>query len=259
MFRALYTAASGMDAQQRNIDVTANNIANVNTTGFKASRAEFQELLYQQVRAAGDPASGGAPTGVEVGLGVRTAATQKNFAQGTLESTENPLDIAIEGPGFFQVRRESGEVAYTRAGAFQVDALGRMVNQDGLELSPGLNIPPDATAVSIGRDGRVAVTLPEGAGEIEVGQIELHRFTNPAGLRSLGRNLFESTDASGQAQSGIPGEEGMGGLSQGFLEGSNVKVVEEMIDMIVSQRAYEINSKVIRTADEMMQAAGNLR
>lgn len=259
MFRALYTAASGMDAQQRNIDVTANNIANVNTTGFKASRAEFQELLYQQVRAAGDPAQGGAPTSVEVGLGVRTAATAKNFAQGTLEATENPLDVAIEGPGFFQVRTESGEVAYTRSGAFQVDALGRVVTQDGLELSPGLTIPPDATAISIARDGRVAVTLPDGGGEIEVGQIELYQFTNPAGLRSMGRNLFEMTDASGQAMSGIPGEEGMGGLSQGFLEGSNVKVVEEMIDMIVSQRAYEINSKVIRTADEMMQAAGNLR
>lgn len=259
MFRALYTAASGMDAQQRNIDVTANNIANVNTTGFKASRAEFQELLYQQVQSAGDPAQGGAPTGIEVGLGVRTASTAKSFAQGTLESTENPLDVAIEGAGFFQVRRQDGEEAYTRAGTFRVDAFGRMVTQDGDELSPGLTLPPDAQSIAISRDGRVSVTMPDGGGEMEVGQIELHAFPNPAGLRSLGRNLFAETSASGQSQSSIPGENGVGELSQGFLEGSNVKVVEEMIDMIVSQRAYEINSKVIRTADEMMRAAGQLR
>ncbi|MFT4703284.1 MAG: flagellar basal-body rod protein FlgG [Bradymonadia bacterium] len=259
MFRALYTAASGMDAQQRNIDVTANNIANVNTTGFKASRAEFQELLYQQVRAPGAPQDGGAPVGIEIGLGVRTAATNKSFEQGTLESTENPLDLAIEGSGFFQVRRESGEEAYTRAGVFQVNAYGRVVNQDGHELSPGITVPPDTTAINISRDGRVAAMLPDGGGEVELGRIELHQFTNPAGLQSLGRNLFSQTAASGDAMPSTPGENGVGELSQGFLEGSNVKVVEEMIDMIVSQRAYEINSKVIQTADEMMRSATNLR
>jgi flagellar basal-body rod protein FlgG len=259
MIRSLQTAATGMDAQQRKIDTTANNIANVNTTGFKASRAEFQELLYQQVRSAGDPNNGGAPTGVEVGLGVKTAATQKNFSQGNLEATENPLDLAIEGSGFFQVRQQSGELGYSRAGNLKVDAQGKLVNADGLELTPSITIPTDATSITVERDGRVLVTLPGDATQIEVGQLELANFPNPAGLRSLGRGLFGETAASGQARTGNPGAEGLGALSQGFLEGSNVQIVNEMVSMIVSQRAYEINSKVIRTADEMLRSATNLR
>jgi flagellar basal-body rod protein FlgG len=242
-----------MDAQQRTIDTLANNIANVNTTGFRASRAEFQELLFQQVGSAGGP------SGVEVGLGVRTASTQRSFAQGNLEVTENPLDLAIEGNGFFQVLRQNGETAYTRNGAFSVDGEGRLVTQDGLEVYPPINIPPDASEIRVGRDGRVMVVLPDDAQEIEAGTLELASFANPAGLRSLGMNLFSETEASGVAQTGMPGENGLGTVGQGFLEGSNVNVVEEMVNMIVSQRAYEINSKVIRTADEMLQSAVNIR
>lgn len=259
MIRSLQTAATGMDAQQRKIDTTANNIANVNTTGFKSSRAEFQELLYQQVRSSGNPNDGGAPTNVEVGLGVKTAATQKSFAQGNLEATENPLDLAIEGQGFFQIRLRNGEEGFTRAGNLKVDAQGRLVNADGLELVPSITVPPDATGISISRDGRVSVTTPGDGSSIEVGQLQLANFPNPAGLKSLGRGLFSATDASGPANTGTPGDQGLGELSQGFLEGSNVQIVQEMVSMIVSQRSYEINSKVIRTADEMLRTATNLR
>ncbi len=259
MMRSLQTAATGMDAQQRKIDTTANNIANVNTTGFKTSRAEFQELLYQQVRASGNPANGGYPTSVEVGLGVKTAATQKSFSQGNLEATENPLDLAIEGQGFLQVMQPNGEPAFTRAGNPKVDAQGRLVNADGLEVNPSINIPQGPPSTSIARDGRIAVTLPGASTTVEVGQLELSNFPNPAGLKSMGRGLFAPTDASGQPINGVPGQDGLGELSQGFLEGSNVQIVEEMVSMIVSQRAYEINSKVIRTADEMLRAATNLR
>ena len=260
MIRSLQTAATGMDAQQRKIDTTANNIANVNTTGYKASRAEFQELLYQRVRGAGDAERGGAPTPVEVGLGVKTAATSKSFSQGALEATENPLDVAIEGAGFLQVRRPGGaDLAYTRAGNLKVDATGRLVNADGLEVEPPIAIPTDATAVQIDRDGRVSVTLPDDSTPIEVGQLELANFANPAGLESLGRGLFGETSGSGRARTGTPGQDGFGALSQGFLEGSNVEIVNEMVSMIVSQRAYEINSKVIRTADEMLKNVTNLR
>jgi len=255
MLKALKTAATGMDAQQRKLDVTANNLANVNTTGFKRSRAEFQEMLYTQERAPGQ----GNPTGIETGSGVRTSATQKSFAQGTLEATQNPLDLAIEGDGFFTLTQDSGQPVYSRAGAFKVDNSGQVVNSDGLLLNPGISIPPDATAVSIARDGTVRVVLDGETSEIEVGRIELTRFQNPAGLRALGRGLFEATEASGAAQEGLAGEEGRGMISQGYLEGSNVQVTEEMIEMIVSQRAYEVNSKVIRTADEMLRAATNIR
>ncbi len=259
MIKSLRTAASGMEAQQRRLDVTANNIANVNTTGFKASRAEFQELLYTQERAAGNPDDNQNPTGIEVGSGVRTAATQKNFSQGTLEATSNPLDLAIEGQGFFEVLGDSGNPVYTRAGAFKVNANGQLVNADGHPLNPPIHVPEDVTSITITRDGTVSAQIADDPAEIELGQIELTTFANPAGLRSLGRNLFEATEASGQAQIGRPGEQGMGSLTQGYLEGSNVEVTEEMISMIVSQRAYEVNSKVIRTADEMLRAATNIR
>ncbi len=256
MLRALHTAATGMDAQQRKIDTTANNIANVNTTGFKKSRAEFQELLSQQIRPAGQ---GQGPAGVDVGLGVKTAATTRSFSQGALESTENPLDVAIEGSGFFPVQNEQGEMLYTRAGNFKVNQDGELVTADGMSLVPNIVVPQDATSISIERNGTVSVMLPGDTEPVEVGQLEVASFTNPAGMRSLGRNLFAATQASGQAQLSRPGEQGTGELSQGFLEGSNVQIVTEMIDMIVSQRAYEINSKVIRTADEMLRSVTNLK
>ena len=255
MLKALKTAATGMDAQQRKLDITANNLANVNTTGFKKSRAEFQEMLYTQQRAAGK----GNPTGVEIGSGVANGATQKSFVQGTLEATENPLDVAIEGDGFFRVTKENGDAAFTRAGAFKVDAAGSLVTADGHMVDPGITIPSEATAINITRDGTINVVLDGETSEIEVGRLELTRFQNPAGLRSMGRGLFEPTEASGLPTTGTPGEDGLGAISQGFLEGSNVQVTEEMISMIVSQRAYEVNSKVIRTADEMLRAATNVR
>lgn len=256
MLRALHTAATGMEAQQRKIDTTANNIANVNTTGFKSSRAEFQELLTQQIRPAGQ---GGGPVGVDVGLGVKTAATSRSFTQGALEATENPLDVAIEGAGFFQVQSPQGDELFSRAGNFKVNGEGELVTADGMQLVPSIVIPQDATGVSIERDGIVSVTLPGDTQPVEVGRLELATFTNPAGMKSLGRNLFAQTQASGQPQLAVPGEQGTGELSQGFLEGSNVEIVTEMIDMIVSQRAYEINSKVIQTADEMLRSVTNLR
>ena len=256
MIRSLQTAATGMDAQQRKIDTTANNIANVNTTGFKSSRAEFQELLTQQIRPAGQ---GQGPVGVDVGLGVKTAATTKSFSQGALEATENPLDVAIEGSGFFQVQNPQGELLYTRAGNFKVNQDGELVTAEGMRLVPNVVVPQDATSISIERNGTISVMLPGDTQPVELGQLELATFTNPAGMKSLGRSLFAPTQASGDAMITRPGEQGSGELSQGFLEGSNVEIVTEMIDMIVSQRAYEINSKVIRTADEMLRSVTNLR
>ena len=258
MMRALKTAATGMEAQQRKIDTTANNIANANTTGFKGSRAEFQELMYQQLRAP-QGQQGGQPVGVEVGLGVKTAATSRDFAQGTLTQTENPLDLAIEGRGFFRVLTPQGQEVYTRTGTFKLDAQGQLVTTDGLPLVPNITIPLDATQVSIQRDGRVSVLMPNAELPVEVGQIDLVGFSNPAGLTALGRGLFVQTASSGQPQIALPGQQGLGELGQGFLEGSNVQIVEEMIAMIVAQRSYEINSKVIRTADEMLRAVTTLR
>lgn len=255
MLKALKNAASGMEAQQRKLDVISNNIANVNTTGYKSSRAEFAELLYTQERAAGQDN----PTGIETGSGVKTAATQKNFTQGTLEATGNPLDVAIEGRGFFRVVQQDGSVAFTRAGAFKVDNEGRIVNAEGLQLDPGIEIPAEAVSVTVSRDGRVMAVLDGETEETEIGQFEITSFQNPPGLRALGRNLFAATEAAGLPQTGAPGEDGLGSLTQGYLEGSNVQVTDEMVDMIVSQRAYEVNSKVIRTADEMLRTATNIR
>lgn len=261
MYKALKTAASGMRAQQRRLDVTANNIANVNTTGYKSSRAEFQELLYEQERAGGNPNQQGnaPPLGVEIGAGVKTAATQRDFTQGTLQQTGNDLDLGIEGGGFFPVRAADGSPAFTRAGAFKVDATGQLVTIDGLSLDPPIQIPEGATNVSITRDGRVSVMVGDQEEPFELGTLELATFTNPAGLRAMGRGLFAATQASGPALRALPGQDGVGEIAQGFLESSNVEVTEEMIDMIVSQRAYEVNSKVIRTADEMLRSATNIR
>jgi flagellar basal-body rod protein FlgG len=261
MIRSLWTAASGMQAQTSNIDVISNNLANVNTSGFKRSRADFQDLLYDTLRPAGTSSGGGSqvPTGIQIGHGTRTVSTQKIFMQGDFQKTQNELDLAIEGHGFFQIVQANGEPAYSRAGNFKIDSEGRMVSPDGLLLEPEITIPLDATAVSIGSDGTISVLQAGQAAPSEIGTIELARFVNPAGLQSIGRNLFVPTGASGDATTGQPGEDGFGTLAQGFLEMSNVSVVDEMVNMITAQRAYEINSKAIQAADDMLQTANNLK
>ena len=259
MIRALFTAGTGMQAQQLNLDTIANNLANVNTSGFKRTRVDFQDLLYQTMRPAGTRSgSVEVPTGVQVGHGTRPVATQKIFAQGNFLQTENPLDLVIEGDGFFQVARPDGSLAYTRAGSFKRDSQGQIVNSDGLVLQPAVTIPPDAGNVSISSDGAISVTTATGAAPQQLGQIELARFVNPAGLNAVGRNLFLPTAASGTATTGQASQQGMGSISQGFLESSNVSVVEEMVGMIAAQRAFEVNSKAIKTADEMLQIANGV-
>ena len=261
MIRALYTAATGMAAQQTNMDVTANNLANVNTTGFKKSRADFQDLLYQTLRVAGSTQAQGVtlPTGVQVGLGTRLAAVQKIFTQGDLQQTGNDLDMVIEGDGFFQVAMPSGETAYTRDGSFKRDGNGRIVTSDGYALNPEISLPADLTRISIGKDGTVAVTTAGQAEPQNLGQIELVKFLNPGGLDNVGGNLFKKSLASGEPVPGTPGADGIGTIGSGFVEMSNVKVIEEMVNLIVAQRAYEVNSKSIQTADEMLSIANNLR
>ena len=254
MLRALNAAATGMAAQQLNIDVIANNMANVNTTGFKKSRAEFQDLLYQTIRAPGGQSGNGAalPSGIQVGLGVRTVATQAIHVQGAMKQSGNSLDLAIEGNGFFQVMRPNGDIAYTRAGNLKTDADGRLVTNDGFAIEPAITIPPDATSVNISATGLVSVVQPGSQNAVEVGQMQLANFANPGGLLEMGRSMYQSTSASGQAIVMNPGEGGVGTIAQGFIEGSNVEVVNEMIDLIASQRAYEVNQRVIQAADEML-------
>ncbi|MDD2432024.1 MAG: flagellar basal-body rod protein FlgG [Firmicutes bacterium] len=261
MMRSLWTAGSGMMAQQLNIDNIANNLANVNTTGYKKSRIDFQDLLYQTTRSAGTPVIQGAqvPTGIQIGHGVRPVSTQKIFTQGEFKPTDGPLDINIEGDGFFQVLMPDGSVAYTRDGAFKRDGEGRVVNSDGFPLAPELIIPDDATDISISTDGNISIRVKGNDIPQSIGQIELVKFVNAAGLKSVGRNLYKATAASGEAILGIPGLDGFGTLAHGYLEMSNVQVVEEMVSMIVAQRAYEVNSKAIQAADEMLQTANNLR
>lgn len=261
MLRSLSTAATGMDAQQTRLDVTANNIANVSTPGFKKSRAEFQDLMYQTIKEPG-AATGSAtrsPTGLQVGMGVRTVGTQRMHSEGDLQQTGNPLDLAIEGNGFFPVTLPSGELGYTRAGALKLDSEGKVVTADGYSLGTQISIPANAQSVAVAADGTVSATVPGNATPVEVGKIQLTTFANPAGLSSMGRNLFKETAASGAPVTGAPGENGIGTLSQGTLEISNVKVVEEMIDLIAGQRAYDVNSRVIKAADEMLQQTANLR
>jgi flagellar basal-body rod protein FlgG len=250
-----------MVGQQFNIDTIANNLANVNTAGFKKSRVDFQDLLYQTVRYAGTPVTAGAqiPTGIELGHGVRPVATQKVFIQVGFRQTDNPLDLAIEGDGFFQILMPDGTIAYTRDGSFKRDGEGRLSTSDGFSLEPEIIIPENAVSVNIGTDGTVSV-LNAGANEqTSVGQIRLARFVNPAGLQSQGRNLLARTAASGDPIEGTPGLDGLGAMAQGYLEMSNVQVVEEMVNMIVAQRAYETNSKAIQASDDMLQTANNLR
>jgi len=255
MLRALNTAATGMAAQQLHIDVVANNVANVNTSGFRRSRAEFQDLLYQTMRPPGGQTAGGAqlPTGLQIGQGTRAVATSTIFEQGTMQQSGNPLDLAIEGKGFFQVQRPDGTLGYTRAGNLKSDAEGRLVTVDGFPIEPSIQIPIDATGITVAPDGTVSVTQPGSAQSVEVGQLQLATFANPAGLLQTGRSLFTETSASGAAIVAQPGQEGIGTLAQGFIEGSNVEVVTEMMDLIASQRAYEINQRVIQAADEMLR------
>ncbi|MBZ5495447.1 MAG: flagellar basal-body rod protein FlgG [Acidobacteriia bacterium] len=260
MLRALYTAASGMEAQQLNIDTIAHNLANVNTGGFKQRRTQFQDLLYQDVRNAGtsNTASTEIPVGLQIGLGTKPVATEMIFTQGDFSSTNNPLDLVIEGQGFFQVRLPNGQLAYTRNGNFHMNREGSLVTSDGDLLDPQITIPQDQVGIMIGADGTVSVVQAGQTQPQQVGKIEIALFQNPAGLQSLGKNLFTPTQASGDAITGTPGEDGLGTLLSGFIEQSNVSVVQEMVAMIVSQRAYEANSKVIRTADEMFSQANNV-
>lgn len=261
MQRSLFIAATGMEAQRINIDVISNNLANVNTNGFKKSRADFQDLLYQGLKTAGSVSAEGTqvPTGIQTGLGVKPAAVQKMFLQGDFVSTGNSLDMVIEGKGFFQISMPDGEIAYTRAGAFKLDSEGNIVNSDGYAIEPALSIPSDTMEMTISSDGTVSVRQAGSATEVEVGQIELAQFTNPAGLNAIGKNLFLTTGASGDPTTGTPGTDGLGRINQGFLELSNVNIVEEMVNMIVSQRAYELNTKVVQSSDEMLQMANNIK
>ena len=261
MIRSLWISASGMEAQTLNIDVISNNLANVNTNGFKRSRADFQDLLYQSLRPPGAPSSMGTqvPTGIELGQGTRPVAVQKIFTQGDFQKTDGELDMVIEGDGFFQIMKPNGDQAYTRAGSFKADSQGRIVTSDGFVMTPEITIPSDAEKINIGSDGIVSVRLAGQQIFTELGNIELVNFANPSGLSSIGRNLYMQTDASGDPIGGTPGQEGLGTITQGYLEISNVSVVEEMVNMIVAQRAYEVNSKTMQTADEMMRMANNVK
>ncbi len=261
MIRSLFSAATGMYAQQLFIDTIANNLANVNTTGFKKSRVEFQDLIYQTLRAAGTSNAAGilVPTELQVGHGVRPVGVQKNFAQGPPTATENPLDICIMGNGFFQINLPDGTIGYTRDGSFKLNDEGAVVTSDGFYLEPQISVPSDTTAISITNDGSISVMVVGSVEPQEIGQIELAKFINAGGLKNVGQNQYLPTSASGEPILGLPGEEGFGQLNQGYLESSNVKVVEEMVNMIIGQRAYELNSKAIRTAEEMLQMANNLK
>jgi flagellar basal-body rod protein FlgG len=255
MLRALWTAATGMQACQFNLDTIANNLANVNTTSYKKQRAEFEDLLYETLRAPGTPIATGAPVpvGIQVGHGTAVLGTQKIFKEGPLIETTNPLDLAIGGDGFFKVLLPDGSIAYTRDGSFKIDAEGRIVLGEGYILEPEIIIPEDATKISITEDGTIFVVMSEDFREVlEVGKIELVKFINPAGLISIGKNLYKETQASGVPIVGEPAKGGFGRIYQGWLEGSNVDVVEEMTKLVVAQRSYEINSKSIQTADAML-------
>ena len=261
MIRALYSAASGMLAQQLNVDTIANNLANANTTGFKVRKVQFQDLLYQTLTAPGTQSGEQTvfPTGLQLGLGARVVANEVIFRQGDFVGTGNPLDVVIEGNGFFQIRLPTGELAYTRAGSFQLNRDGQIVTNNGDFVEPNLTVPQDALDVSIGLDGTVSFTQPGQNQAQQAGSIEIALFQNPAGLKALGNNLFQPTEASGDPIVGLPGgQEGLGRLRQGFLENSNVSVVEEFIQLITAQRAYEANARVVRTADEMYQEANQL-
>lgn len=260
MNRAMWTASSGMHAQQMKIDTIANNLANVNTNGYKRSRAEFSDLMYQTVRAPGARSSSNTrlPAGLQMGLGVQPGSVKKLFSQGDFANTGNPLDVVIRGNGFFQVLQPNGGTAYTRDGAWTANSEGQLVNASGYLMDPPITLPSDALTVNIGEDGTVSVTQPGQSTATEVGQIELANFINPSGLLALGGNVFQATEASGDALTGTPGLDGLGSIGQGFLEVSNVSIVTELVDMIAAQRAYELNSRAVRASDEMLQQLNNL-
>ncbi len=261
MMQSLYTASTGMLGMQTQIDTTANNIANVNTIGFKKSRAEFADLMYDVMEYAGTATSDTtkSPTGIEVGLGTRPTAVNKIFSEGSLKQTDNQLDMAITGRGFFKMELPDGTEVYSRNGAFKIDDNGTIVNSDGYRLTPEIVVPQDATNVNIGTDGIVTVVQPGQTEATQVGQVTLTNFINPAGLHSMGDNLYVETDSSGQPIEGVPGIDGLGSIRQGFVELSNVELVVELTDLITGQRAYDSNSKVITTSDEMLQTTNNLK
>jgi flagellar basal-body rod protein FlgG len=261
MLRALWTAGTGMVAQQFNIDTIANNLANTNTIGFKKIRAEFQDLMYHTIRAAGNSVTQGvqSPTGIQLGHGVRLAGTTKVFTPGDFQPTDNALDLAIQGDGFFQLQLADGTVGYTRNGAFQTDGDGRLVNVDGHIVQPEITIPAGATKITVGSDGTVSAILAGAEESTELGQLQLAAFTNPAGLINSGSGLYQASGSSGTPNVVTPGTEGTGAIASSFLEMSNVKVIEEMINLITVQRAYDVSSKVIQASDEMLQVANNLR
>jgi flagellar basal-body rod protein FlgG len=265
MVRSLWTGAAGMIGQQANIDTISNNLANVNTSGFKKMRADFEDLLYQTVKVAGTPATEETvvPVGIQMGHGVKLAATQRMFSQGALQNTENVYDMAISGEGFFRIQMYDGSTAYTRDGAFKIDEDGRLVTSNGYWVLPDIIMPEGflPEEINITKDGRVSVIVPQidENEPVEVGQLELYRFPNPVGLTAVGENLFKVTNASGDAIAGRPGYEGMGQIIHRFLEMSNVSVVREMVDLIVAQRAYEFNSRTIQTSDSMLGTATTLK
>jgi len=261
MIRSLMIAASGMDVQQTNMDIISNNLANVNTSGFKRSRGDFQDMLYQTMIPQGAPSSSSTetPTGIQIGLGARLASVNKIFTQGEFRQTMNELDVAVEGDGFLQILLPSGERAFTRDGALKKNVQGRLVTPQGYALDPGITIPDNAKSVTIAPDGTVSALLAGSVTPSIIGNIQLARFSNPTGLRALGKNLLAETPSSGAPTTSTPGQNGVGTLAQGFLEASNVNIVEEMVNMIVGQRAYEINSKTIQTVDQMLRTATNIR
>lgn len=261
MIRGLYTAATGMNSMQHQIDVTSNNIANVNTSGFKQDRAEFQDLMYETLNYTAGRTSQTTvnPTGIDVGLGVRISGIQKNFTQGDLELTSNPLDLAIEGKGFFQITLPSGETAYTRNGSFKVNSEGTIVNGNGYPLNPEIVIPDNVTDISVANDGTVTALDPATGQSVDLGQILIADFINPAGLIPLGESMFMESEASGAVQEGVPTEAQFGSIQQGMVESSNVKLVNEMVDLITAQRAYEANSKAITTTDSMLDTVNRLK
>ena len=261
MLKALMIASTGMEAQKLSMDVIANNLANVNTTGFKRSTADFEDLIYEDESAPGAYSSDKTqmPTGIQIGLGVKPAATEKEFQEGDLVQTGNTLDLAIQGDGLFQVTMPDGSIAYTRAGAFKLDNNGDIVNPDGYPLQPTITIPTNTTQISIGYDGKVSVVQAGSTTPVDVGQIQLAKFTNEGGLQALGNGLFTNTGSSGDPILADPSQDGMGTIQQGYLEMSNVNVVQEMVNMIASERAYEIDSKAVQAADEMWQMANNMK
>lgn len=260
MMRALWIAKTGMEAQQTQLDVTSNNLANTATNGYKKSHAVFEDLMYQTLRQSGANSSEQTqlPTGLQVGLGVRTVATSRQFSQGTLTQTGNTWDIAIKGQGFFQIQMPDGTVGYTRDGAFQVSNTGQLVTNNGYTVQPGITVPANAQTITVGADGTVSVTVPGQTAPQVLGQLQIANFQNPAGLEARGQNLFFETASSGTPTSGTPGNNGLGQLAQGYTESSNVNVVEELVSMIQTQRAYELNSKAIQTADQMLQRLAQL-